>query len=65
VCCIATVVKDRPKSERFVRQLTAGTGSIENSPIQVERHWSGQAWETRQIAQAPQDTGTEVAFKVA
>jgi len=63
------VVKDRPKLKRFVRQLqeiralaetcarqlTAWTGSIENSPVQGRRHLSARARESRTVAKAARD----------
>ena len=63
------VVKDRPKLKRFVRQLqeiralaetcvrqlTAWTGSIENSPVQGKRHLSARARESRTVAKAARD----------
>ena len=63
------VVKDRPKLKQFVRQLqeiralaetcarqlTAWTGSIENSPVQGKRHLSARARESRTAAMAARD----------
>jgi four helix bundle protein len=63
------VVKDRPKLKRSVhqlqeiralaescaRQLTAWTGSVENSPVQGNRHLTARARESRNTAKAARD----------
>jgi len=63
------VVKDRPKLKRYIRQLqeiralaescarqlTAWTGSIENSPVQGKRHLDDKTRETRQVAKSARD----------
>ena len=63
------VVKDRPKlrpvirrlqeireiAESCARQLTAWTGSIENSPVKGKRHLTGEVREKRQMSQKTQE----------
>lgn len=66
---MVAVVKDRPKLKRFIgqlqgirtlaescaRQITAWTGSIEDSPVRGKRHLSGQMREARQLQHAAQN----------
>jgi len=66
---MTAVVKDRPKLKRFInhlqeignlaqscaRQLTAWTGSIEESPVQGKRHMTARNQESRRVAQAAKD----------
>src|SRR5688572_30448518 len=63
------VVKDRPKLKRLVarlqeirelaescaRQLTAWTGSIEDSPVQGKRHLDSKTRESRRVAESVRD----------
>lgn len=66
------VVKERPRLKRYVRhlqevralaescarQLTAWTGSIEDSPVQGKRHLNSRTRENRQVAKSARDFRT-------
>ena len=49
--CLAGLQQIRELAESCARQLTAWTGSIEDSPVQGKRHLAGHERERRQVAQ--------------